>query len=378
MLATMRSRTWFARSVILLVSLAACSSGRSQERIGSDESPPGSLPLERVPAGDLDLPLRGAAVVRDAGRWLTLWHRFGTLAWTDSGRVQQTGPAVDFHRWMLAVVATGSESGCSNDASLVRSVEERPDSILVHVSREPPDGSGFMEFTCLMIVYPLDVVRIPRSRKPVGFRGGPGWELDEPRWWAEPDPARIGAEPDHEREIFWPAWVRDPRTPPAVVREIARRVTSEDWMLVGLLLERPEVLRDPNTLAALAALERDAGRDARRILFDRHGLRLARDRRTPAAILRPLLQEFTHRDPPPVDVSRALARHPAVLGDAELLRHLIQEVHPLAEIRDELCRAYLARYPAWEPILDVEGRDTGQWGSRVACPGLGASERRRP
>jgi hypothetical protein len=371
----MRSRMWFAPAVALLVSLAACSSGRPQEKMVSDESHPGSVPFDRVPAGDLDLPLRGAAVVRDAERWQTLWQRFGTLAWTDSGRVQHAAPAVDFDRWMLVVVTAGQGSGCSNAASLVRSVEVRSDSILVHVGRDPSGPLGEIELTCMMIVHPLDVVRIPRSAKPVAVRTA--WlAFEEVPWWSEPDGARIGEAPEEEREIFWPAWVRDPRTPPAVVQAIARHLTSDDWILAGLLMERPDVLRDPHTLAALAALEDDAGRDARRILFDRHGLRLARDRRTPAAVLRPLLAEFARRDPPPVELSRALARHPGVLGDADLLRHLIREVYPHEEIRDELCRAYVARYPVWEPIRDVEGRDTGQWGSGVACPNLPPVPRR--
>jgi hypothetical protein len=365
----MRSRTWFAPTVVLLVSLAGCSSGRPQEKMGSDDSHPRSVPFDRVPAADLDLPLRGAAVVRDADRWQTLWQRFGTLAWTDSGRVQHAAPAVDFDRWMLVAVAAGQGSGCSSAAFLVRSVEVRSDSILVHVGRDPSEPLGELVLTCMAIAHPVDVVRIPRSAKPVSIRAL-SLEFGEARWWAEPDAARIGEQREEERGTFWPAWVRDPRTPPAVVQAIARHLTRDDWLLAGLLIERPDVLRDPHTLAALAALEDDAGRDAARILFDRHGLRLARDRRTRAAVLRPLLAEFTRRDPPPVDIARALARHPAVLGDAELLRHLIREVYPLEEIRDGLCRAYLARYSAWEPIRNAEGRDTGQWGSGVACPRL--------
>lgn len=190
------------------------------------------------------------------------------------------------------------------------------------------------------------------------------------RWWKQPRISQLDGASDSERG-FWGPWVRDPRTPTEVVAAIARLITRSDWALARELLDRPDVHGDPQTVAVLAALPGDAGRGARRFLFDRYGFALAQDPSTTAAVFRPLLEEFTHRDPPPEELARALVRHPSIHGNQELLRHLLHEAQRIYDVRKEGCRVYLERFPAWVAMLDTQGRPTGSWYSRVSyCPNL--------
>lgn len=324
--------------------------------------------FEPVESAHLSPPFAGAAVVRDSARWVTLWQRFGRP--DANGAVAPSMiPTIDFLTEMVVVVSPGPRSGCSNRVSIIREVIQTVDSVVVGVGRRPSDDGG-LQITCMMVVYPVEIARLPRTSRPVVFRGPQDW-IAPAEWWNEPTPEELDRMPEQKRRTFWQALARDPATPSTTIAHIAGRLTNQDWGLSQRLLSRPEVRESPAILTDLALLERDAGQEAQRFLFDRFGLELAESDSTPLSSLRALLNELTRRrDSPPFGISRALLRHPRILEDRDLLIQLARDIRPFPELRAEACREILTRYSVWEPTLDRSGRPTGGWGSRVPCPNL--------
>jgi hypothetical protein len=188
-------------------------------------------------------------------------------------------------------------------------------------------------------------------------------------WLRRPDWAAFDQMSEEARGAYADAMARDRRTPIRVLRELAPRLRTLDEVAVDEVVARRDVRRDPILLARLASLG-SVGAPARAVLFDEHGLALARNPRTPEFALRALLEEYTRRDPPPLEISRLLVRNPGVLGDREMLLHLLREGQMLDEVRAEGCRAYAAReYPYWERTGTTDG-SAGPWYSRVPCPEL--------
>ena len=188
-------------------------------------------------------------------------------------------------------------------------------------------------------------------------------------WRRRPDWAAFDRMAADARAAYADRLVEDETTPLRLLRALAPRLGNlPAFNGARALLARDDVRRDRRIVAALAALPSDDGRPARRVLFDEHGLALARDGRAPAFALAALLEEYTHRDPPPADITRLLLRNPRILGDPELLRHLIHEMQPLQELMEEACREYVARgYPVWVQGNAPEGM-ARPWYSRVpAC-----------
>lgn len=324
-------------------------------------------PFDHVSTERLKLPFAGAAVVRDSARWVTLWHRYGRPG---PDRVVAPGsiPPVDFRTEMLIAVSPGPRSGCTNRVSLVREITQVGDSLIVQVGHHP-DNDGGPRVTCTMIVYPVEVIRLPRHAGTVVFRGPDEW-IARAAWWDEPSLEELAQMPERSRRTYWAALARDPATPLTTVSGIASRLSGWDWELAAFLVLREDVRGDPTVLTDLALLERDSGREARRVLFDRFGLHLARRDDTSPRSLHALVNELTGRHPPPQEISTALLRHTAVLGDRDLLIQLSRLLAPLPDLRAEACREILARYEVWDAVVDRSGTPTGTWSSRVPCPGL--------
>lgn len=199
----------------------------------------------------------------------------------------------------------------------------------------------------------------PRAGLEEWLRGGADW-------------ADFDGRSREVRGAYAAALAANSRTSLRILRGLAPRMQALGFGEAGRLLERADVRRDRMLVAHLASLPGDDGREARQVLFDEHGLALARDRRVPAFALRALLDEFTRRDPPPRQVSQLLLRNPVVTGDRELLLHVLREVHPLTDLLREGCRTFVARgHPVWERMQTPDG-SPGGWYSRVPCPDLGA------
>lgn len=321
--------------------------------------------FDRVEAARLELPFPGTAVVRDSARWATLWYRFGDPG-TAGGFPSERIPAIDFVSEIVVVVAARSTSGCSNRASLVREVTQTRDSLVVRVGPPPGDDGGV---TCGMIVHPLEVVKLPGAGRPVVVTG-PDEVATWPEWWDQFTPEELAQLPERRRQVFLHALAGDPATSHSTISAIANMLSYVNWIVVKRLMNREDVRSDPSILTRLAGLERGVGENARRVLFDRFGLQLSQRHDTPLGTLRVLLQEFAYRDPPSLEMSRALLRHPGVLEDRGLLIQLARELSLYPELRTESCREIFARYPVWDRLLDSDGNQTDSWGSRVPCPNL--------
>lgn len=183
-------------------------------------------------------------------------------------------------------------------------------------------------------------------------------------WRRRPDWAAFDRLGEDARRAYAERLVTDPGTPLRLLRALAPRLGAlSGFYPPPVLLAREDVRRDRGIVSHIAALPGDAGREARQVLYDEHGMALARDGRAPAFALRALLEEYTHR-PPPADLTRLLLRNRQILGDRELLMHLIREMQPLRELTEEACRAYVARgYSAWDRAATPDGR----WSSGVPC-----------
>ena len=322
--------------------------------------------LVRVPVQPIMMSLPGVAVIRDAEHWKTLWQRFEQFRWREDGAIVRTvPPPIDFHRYMLVAVGLDGMSGCSNQFWWIWHIRTMPDSVIVElgISDEP-------YLTCAMIIEPLDVVRIPRTTKPIFFRSiTPRLVVpDTAPWWNAPDWTAWSVEDDGRRGAFLMAWARDPATSLTDLVEISRR-GGGDWTIARVLLNRPEVLESPDVLVGLIRAPDDDGRRARSLLLGKYGARLAYDTAASPAVLRALIDGL-REDTAFGVAARSLLANEAVRRDQQLLREIIITTDKYPEVFREACHVYLARWPAWERIPDATGHLTTTWGSSTPCPDL--------
>jgi hypothetical protein len=295
-----------------------------------------------------------------------------SMRFADTGRYRRPAPRVDFSRHMLAIVAGGPGSGCHNATHYVQRVVERRDSVLVDM--RPRAGAPLeLHATCARLVHSIDIVRIPRSSKPVVFLGHPAWLPPAARWLDPPDLKRLEQASEEERGFFLRAWARDPRTPPGVAVAMARMPEEWIWRIAGDLLKRPDVQRDPLAVASLAVLRGPNGVNARRLLFDRHATALLRYPRTPLPALGALVEELATRVPRPEPVAFALARHPGVQGDRLLLLRLIRAMGTLDGARSYACGIYVRKFPSWSRWSDTSRRGADRWSHVIGCESLPAA-----
>lgn len=334
-----------------------------------------AVPFQRVDARhELNIALRGVAVVRDSASWATLWHRFGPGHYADTGRARRPVPRVDFGRYMIAVIAGGSQSGCGNATSYVERIMERPDSIVVDMLPRPAESLGFPT-TCTMLVNPIDVVRLPRNGKPVAFLAHPRQPFQPAGWLAPPNLAWLDRASEDERLFFLRAWARDPRTPPGVVAVMTYLPAEQIWKVAGDLLQRSDVRRDPRAVTALALLPSGHGAAARALLFDQHAAALTRDPHTSLPALGALVDELATRAPRPEPLAFALARHPGVQGDRALLLRLIRSTGTLGSVRAYACGVYVRKFPSWSRWSDTSRRGPDRWSHVIGCEKLPGAER---
>lgn len=167
-------------------------------------------------------------MIRDAEKWATLWHRFGRLRGHAGERVQSKPPAVDFSRHILVAVSYGPTSGCSNEAKYIGEVRDEGDSIAVVLGGTEDTRPGPV-LTCMMIIEPVDVVRLPRTELPVNFVSSrvpvPHWA----RWWAIPSAEELARMEPGERRTFLKALALDPSTSESKLQEMADHLTENDW-----------------------------------------------------------------------------------------------------------------------------------------------------
>lgn len=320
-------------------------------------------------ASRLEISMRGTAVVRDSAAWTTLWHRFGPDDFSDTDAARHPPPRVDFNRYMVVIVAGGPGSGCGNGARYVERVVQRRDTLLVDMRGRAGGAAGFYA-TCLELVNKIDVVRVPRGSKTVVFLGHPRWLPPPARWLDPPDLARLDRASVKERAFFLRAWARDPRTPSNVAVAMARLPAHNISAVADELLKRSDVRADPLALASLAAFRGSPGTDARRLLFDRHAATLLRNRRAPAATLGALIDELGVREPKPEAVASALARHPGVQRDRQLLLRLIRATGTLDNVREYACGIYVRRFPSWPRMSDRWKRGPDRWSHVAGCERL--------
>jgi len=191
------------------------------------------------------------------------------------------------------------------------------------------------------------------------------------RWRRRADWAVFDTMPQDRRSTFAARLASDPRASRRLLAALIPRLTPGDFEVADTLLARPEVAASPTMVAGMARLPGAAGRQARAVLLDRHGLRIARDRTAPADQLRPLLEEFVRRDPPPRALAEALVRNATVRSEPALLLLLARELNHHPDLLREACAAYLsAGYPVWERAGD------NAWSSAVPCPDLPPSPAR--
>jgi hypothetical protein len=324
-------------------------------------------PLHRVPTHELRIRLPGVAVIRDSAAWEQLWRRFEQRATNASGIVHAAVPAVDFRTEMLVAVALGPSSGCSNEERNIRRIVERSDSIVVVFG---PAHEG-PRFTCAAVIEPVDVVRLRRSSKPVAFHPDRP-EIPTPlpaTWWWRPKPAEFDTMSEVERGVFATALAQDPGTPLSTLAELARNSGTRAWWIGRELLRRPDVRGSADVMMALARWGGDVGRDARDSLFTRHGRALAGKRGTPSDVLGMLIEQLGGPwTPYRQEVARLLLRHKKVRGDRDLLGDFIFRVQNRPDLIAEACPLFLARWSPWDRVMDMDGKPTNGWSSRIPCP----------
>jgi hypothetical protein len=314
----------------------------------------------------LEISMPGAAVVRDSAAWATLWHRFGRTSFVGPKTLFPL-PRVDFSRYMLVIVAGGPGSGCGNWTQYVQRILVRRDAVLVDLRAEPTLEPVI---TCMMWVNHIDVVRIPRTSKPVVFLTHRAGRFPPARWWDPPDLASLARAKEDERGFFLQAWARDPLTPPGIAVSIARMPPSWISGIAEDLLKRPEVRADPLAVASLAVLGGDEGADARRLLLDRHATALLRDPRTQRSAFGALITELAERAAKPEATALALARHPRIQGDRELFLRLIRATRGLDGVRAYACGVYVRKYPSRRRWSDTAKRGPDRWSHVIGCENL--------
>jgi hypothetical protein len=325
-----------------------------------------SIELVRVTTEPIMMPLPGVAVIRDSAAWATLWHRFErhTTRGDDGSLVRTPAPPVDFRRDMLVAVALGGLSGCSNAAQWIRRISAFADSLVVLVGPQAPGN----EITCAMFIQPIDVVRIPRSRKPIVFRSLDR-ELVLPgaaHWWDRPTYAEVQRMVPWERAVFTMALARDPMTPWPEVAHIARAEGASSWSLSRVLFERREVRADAEAVTALANGPDWPGQEASKYLMREFGPRLAGNDSTPVASLRVLIEQLA-RDSTHYETARLLLQNTAVRRYQFLLRLFIRHSYYYPELLEEACRTYVSQWPVWQPMHDTRGNRASGWSSTVPC-----------
>lgn len=108
-----------------------------------------------------DYPDRQGMCVDSLSKWRSLWeqlHRY-TIP-------QPVLPEIDFTQYMLIAVFAGEKKSGSYSVQ-VQQVRETKQALIVHTVVKSPDPD---QVVIAQIIYPYQIVKIPRSGLPVNFR----------------------------------------------------------------------------------------------------------------------------------------------------------------------------------------------------------------
>jgi hypothetical protein len=308
----------------------------------------------------------GAAVVRSRESWERLWRGFDRVGSDGTRLIRPPVPEVDFDRYMLIAVSHGGTDECG-DTRYIRSIVETDQTLDVVVG---PDEGG----VCPAYVAPIDVVRWPRTAKPVRFLPShPGVRVPgRSAWWDRPRYATLADSAPWARGIYLGMLARDSETPAEDLPAIASD-GADSPEVVPLLMAHPRIGESPEALATLATSYGRFEVKASELLMLRHGRRLAADSATAVEILRVLIREVP-RSRIGERVGRNLVRNPRVVGDSTLTYQLIHATYRKHEaVHREACRRYLARWSGWALL---EGSDW--WYVTIPCPDVPPSPDGRP
>jgi hypothetical protein len=332
------------------------------------QAPPASIPFTRLRTTELAIGEPGTAVIRDEATWRTLWTYFGREHRSPVdpevlGRVASP-PAVDFARFMVIAVGQGSTSGCSHTAQYISRIEATADQLRVVL------GAGTIpqlpDIGCRMLIQPVDAVMVPRDRRAVVFVGArPEYQVPgSAEWWRAPSvDAALGTDDEPLRAVSWRVLTRDSTLPVSDLRRLALGVGKApaggyEWSL----LANPRVAANVELLAILVRGRIDVAARARHVLFERHAIPVALDRRADTTVLRIVIERIGYGPVRP-DIALLVLENAGVRRHEPLLGLLIRNLAWDAT----LCRRGLALYASrW-----LLGRPSARGGffSPLSCPG---------
>jgi len=321
----------------------------------------------RIDASALRMPLPGFAVIRDSAAWITLWQRWSQLGWlpTDGSWVHAAAPQIDFRREMAIAIARGESSGCANVQKYIARVVEWRDSIVV-IPTIPPGP----EVTCMMMIDPVDVVRVPRSDTRVVLQAEERWRTRAPpaTWWWQPSAQEFESADPATQAVFELPLTRDSGTSRATIEAIARYSVVHPLVAQDLLLQRPEIRSNLRILTMLAGAHDAYGDSAVADILRRFGAIAVSDPAMPRDVLVRAVRLLAPRSAQGHEVAANLLRNPTFVTDSGLLVNLLSRVRD-PDLRVEACRDYLARWTAWNRAFNPDGSFIG-WNAVVSCPSM--------
>src|SRR5881296_1739739 len=273
------------RTAAYLAVIACAVPSPAHQRVGPPAGP--QIPFSRLDTWRLEVPEPGVAVIRDSAAWWTLWRYFGRYYSSDWNLSQPDSfahpPPVDFREFTIIAVGYGSTSGCGNRAIYINRIESDGRHIRIVLGPdEPPEP----EFTCMMIIHPVDVVTIPKDRRRVAFVGARPDHPVPPRahWLTRPSvDAALDSGSSVLKVVSWRVLPSDSTLSFKDLRRLANGAAAGVGPAVGLLAN-PGVKASVELLTILGRGPHASGL-ARELLFQLHGDALARDARADTAAL---------------------------------------------------------------------------------------------
>jgi hypothetical protein len=247
------------------------------------------------------------------------------------------------------------------------------------VQLDPADHMD--EVVCPVLIYPLDVIALPRSAKPTRFSRASGADTSvalppKADWWI---PLSVSAALDTgrtEREqlqhrLSFSVLPRDATRSAEDYQRLAQAAyVTRDEVTQRKLLHNPGANRNKVVMGWITAYGHYEVIAADRLrFFLRYGRELASDPRTSRPWLEMLMQMVYSADtarvhtPPYHEVALDLSRNAAVMGDSLMARWLTFATYQDAEANAAACRAFLSRYSRrWAIARDSTGAATAYTG----------------
>lgn len=266
------------------------------------------------------LPIPGIALIADSAQWQLLWTRFQSRGFGPNGPTFAPLPPVDFSRQSLLAVSLGGWDGCLS-TSFVRRLTETKDSLVVEYGYpDLPKGT----VTCDWLEWPVDLVLLPKVRKPLKgmSRNGPTVATPPP-WWDNLGVRDLPQIPEAWRGAYLQANAVDPRTTFDQLLALADWAGAKgDFSPGAFLIEDRRIRTSPRALVSLMGPGDGVGRTARDLLSRFSPDFIATDTTIPAPVVRTLVA-MVSTGAADSALTATLARTPRVLADSQLLVELI-------------------------------------------------------